>query len=74
MGGDGIWHPWVVEVYLSSLCILLSPSPIYTPWFLVCNRFLYKLFSKNDFVGLKESTFLWVKILVEIKLSIIESF
>ena len=68
MGGDGIWRPWVVEVYLCSLFILLSPSPVSTPLFLVCNRFLYQHFSKNGFVGLKESTSLWVEIPVGVRL------
>jgi len=68
MGGDGIWRPWVVEVCLCLLSILLSPSPVYTPWFLVCNRFFINLFQKNGFVGLKESTSLWVVILVGVRL------
>ena len=65
-----LFCPWVVEVCLCSLFILLSTSPVYTPWFLVCNRFLYKPFSKKKgvFVGLKESTSLWVEIPVGIRL------
>ena len=68
MGEDGIWHPWVVEVCHCSLFILLSSSPFSTPWFLVCNRFSINLFQKNGFVGVKESTSLWVEIPVGVRL------
>ena len=44
------------------------PLPLSTPWFLVCHRFLYKPFSKNCLVGLKESTSLWIEIPVNVRL------
>ena len=57
------WLRYVFGPYLFLLSDTFS-----TPWFLVCNRFLYKLFSKTVFVGLRESTSLLVEILVGVRL------
>ena len=67
LGCDGTKRPWFVEVCLCSLFICsLDPFLIPGKWF--CNRYLYKPFSQNCFVGLMESTSLWVGIPVEVRL------
>jgi len=55
--------------YVSTPYLFCSPPPSFILLgFWVRNRFLYKPFSKTLFVGLKESTSLWVVIPVEVRL------
>ena len=55
--------------YVPAPYLFCSPPPSFILLgFWVRNRFLYKPFSKTVFVGLKESTSLWVVIPVEVRL------
>ena len=65
-------HPWFVEVCLRSLSFRLSgtffPFPFLLRRSMVLQLFSLQTFSQNCFVGLMESTSLWVGIPVEVRL------
>ena len=71
-GCHGTKRPWFVEVCLRSLSFRLSvtfsPFPFLLRRSMVLQLFSLQTFSQSCFVGLMESTSVWVEISVEVRL------